>query len=57
MIGMLRILEERSRAQAALGDDFDLGAFHAAVLTAGSVPLDVLPAVVDEYIAAVEARR
>ena len=57
MIGMLRILEERSRAQTALGGDFDLGAFHAAVLTAGSVPLDVLPAVVDEYIAAVEAGR
>ena len=51
MIGMLRILEERERAEAALGDDFDLADFHGAVLTAGAVPLDVLTLVVDQYIA------
>lgn len=55
LIGMLRILEERDRAQAELGGDFDLAAFHRAVLTAGSVPLDVLPSVVDAYIAEVQA--
>jgi uncharacterized protein (DUF885 family) len=51
MIGMLRILEERQRAMDTLGNDFDLSAFHDAVLTAGGVPLDVLTTVVDAYIA------
>ncbi len=54
LIGMLRILEERERARTALGSDFSLIAFHRAVLTAGSVPLDVLPTVVDAYIAEVQ---
>jgi uncharacterized protein (DUF885 family) len=54
LVGMLRILEERERAQTELGADFDLKAFHRAVLTAGSVPLDVLPTVVDAYIAEVQ---
>ena len=55
MIGMLRILEERERAETALGANFDLGAFHRAVLTAGAVPLDVLPTIVDAYIADAQA--
>lgn len=51
MIGMLRILSERQRAMDALGADFDLVAFHRAVLTSGSVPLVLLDDVVDRYIA------
>jgi len=57
MIGMLRILEERERAETALGADFDLKDFHGAVLTAGAVPLDVLTTVVDQYIVAAQSGR
>lgn len=52
MIGKLKIIELRRRAEAALGDDFDVREFHDAVLTNGSVPLDILEANIDIYIAA-----
>lgn len=51
MVGMLQILAERQRAMDALGASFDLVAFHRAVLTNGSVPLNLLDDVVDAYIA------
>ncbi len=51
MIGRLQILAERQRAIDALGPDFDLIAFHRALLTNGAVPLALLSTVVDRYIA------
>ena len=51
MIGMLRIVELREHARAALGAKFSLPAFHDVVLKTGSVPLDVLAQVVDQWIA------
>ena len=51
MIGMVRILELRQKAQTELGDKFSLPAFHDLVLGAGSVPLDVLGNLVDNWIA------
>ena len=55
-IGMLRFLKLREKARAALGDKFELKEFHNAVLRAGTVPLAVLETVVDDYIAAAQAR-
>ena len=52
MIGMLRIVELREQARAALGEKFSLPAFHDVVLKNGSVPLDVLGQVVKRWIAA-----
>ena len=51
MVGMLMILDERQRAMDALGADFDLTAFHRAILTSGGIPLTLLDDVVDRYIA------
>lgn len=50
MIGMLEILEQRQRAMNELGPQFDLKAFHRAVLSNGAVPLALLDDVVDRYI-------
>ncbi|MEO8502348.1 MAG: DUF885 domain-containing protein [Acidobacteriota bacterium] len=50
-IGMLKILELRAKAERELGARFSLKEFHNVVLRTGSVPLDVLAGVVDEWIA------
>lgn len=49
-IGMLKILELRGKAQTALGDDFELAAFHDLLLTGGPLPLSVLEQRVDAFI-------
>ena len=51
-IGQLRISELRARAEQALGDRFDLRRFHTAILIDGPLPLDVLEAKIDRWIAA-----
>ncbi len=49
-IGMLKILELRQKAIDQLGDKFDLKEFHSLVLGNGSMPLEILERVVDNYI-------
>ncbi len=49
-IGQLKILELRTRAENALGERFDIRAFHDTVLDSGSIPLPVLEAKIDRWI-------
>lgn len=51
-IGQLKILQLRDKARKELGPKFDIRAFHDQVLDAGALPLDLLEARVDAWIAA-----
>jgi uncharacterized protein (DUF885 family) len=49
-VGELKLLELRERARKALGDKFDLRAFHDEVLDSGALPLDMLSDRIDGWI-------
>jgi uncharacterized protein (DUF885 family) len=51
-VGDLRIQALRRRAERELGDRFDVRDFHREVLCDGSVPLSVLEAKIDRWVAA-----
>jgi uncharacterized protein (DUF885 family) len=51
-IGSLKILELRARAQQALGDKFSYQKFHEVMIGDGTLPLPILEARVDRWIAA-----
>ena len=54
-LGSLTIQRLRKKAQAALGDKFDIREFHAQVLNSGALPLAILEAKIDRWIAAKKA--
>jgi len=51
-IGMMHIQNLRSQAESTLGERFDLARFHDVILMNGSLPLQVLTRVVENYIEA-----
>jgi len=51
-IGQLTIRRLRTRAEKALGPKFDVRDFHAQVLMSGALPMAVLDAKIDRWIAA-----
>lgn len=50
-VGQLKIRELRTRAEETLGDAFNVKDFHSQVLDVGAVPLSVLEAKIDRWIA------
>jgi uncharacterized protein (DUF885 family) len=50
-VGQLKIKELRAKAKAVLGERFDVRRFHNAVIDGGALPLQVLEAQIDEWIA------
>ena len=51
-IGEIEIVRLRARAQAALGDRFDLRRFHDLILAQGQIPMTLLADQVERWIAA-----
>ena len=54
-VGQMKIRELRSRAEAALGQKFDVREFHDQILKDGSLPMSVLEAKIDRWIASRKA--
>jgi uncharacterized protein (DUF885 family) len=50
-LGQLKIRELRERAQKELGSKFDIRSFHDEMLNGGGLPLDLLEARTDKWIA------
>ncbi|HEY7772614.1 MAG TPA: DUF885 domain-containing protein [Marinagarivorans sp.] len=55
MVGMLKILELRNRAETQLGDKFDIRDLHDIILKNGALPLNVLEQQVEQWIEAESA--
>jgi uncharacterized protein (DUF885 family) len=54
-LGQLKIRELRDRAQNELGSKFDIRKFHDEILDGGTLPLDLLEARTEKWIAAQKA--
>ncbi|MDP5082435.1 MAG: DUF885 domain-containing protein [Winogradskyella sp.] len=50
-IGQLKIRELRAKAERELGDNFDIREFHSQVLETGCIPLALLEAKIENWIA------
>ncbi len=55
-LGMIKIVALRDQARAALGEAFDIKAFHDLVLLGGAVPMAVLEEKVNAWVAAQQIR-
>jgi len=55
-IGQLKFRELRERAQKQLGPKFDLKAFHDEMINGGTLPLDLLEARTDRWIAQLKGK-
>lgn len=49
-VGQLKILELRANAEQALGDKFDLKAFHSQIITSGSLPMAVMEQKINAWV-------
>jgi uncharacterized protein (DUF885 family) len=49
-LGMLKLVELREKARKALGEKFDIRAFHDMVLLGGAMPMLILEKQTDQWI-------
>ena len=49
-IGMIKILELRAKAEAELGDKFDIREFHDTILGGGAIPMGMMEKTVERWI-------
>ena len=49
-MGEIKIRQLRAKAEQKLGNQFDLRAFHDALLANGALPLEILEAEMDRFI-------
>jgi uncharacterized protein (DUF885 family) len=56
-IGMLKVVDLREKARAALGDRFDIRGFHDTVLGGGAMPLRILERRVNTWVDTLKATR
>ena len=54
-VGALKIQDLRAKSEEQLGSKFDIREFHAEVLNTGALPLSILEAKIDRWIAAKKA--
>ena len=54
-VGMIKIQQLRAKAEAELGEAFDIRGFHDTILGGGAMPLDLLEQRVDQWIATKKA--
>jgi uncharacterized protein (DUF885 family) len=54
-VGQLKIRELRAKAEAELGDKFNIGKFHNQVLESGCLPLELLERKIDKWISTTKA--
>lgn len=54
-VGMIKMQQLRAKAEAELGDRFDIRGFHDTILGGGAMPLDLLERRVDQWIATKKA--
>lgn len=50
MVGQVSWVAIREKANATLGEKFDLAGFHDTALAAGAMPISVLEKVVDRWV-------
>jgi len=50
-IGQLKMLELRQKCEGALGDDFDIRAFHDEMLGGGALPMEILETRMNRWLA------
>ncbi len=55
-VGEMKIVQLRTKAQAHLGDRFDIRRFHDAVLLAGPLPLDLLETRINLWVKTEQSR-
>lgn len=54
-VGMIKMQQLRAKAEAELGEAFDIRGFHDTILGGGAMPLDLLERRVDQWIATKKA--